>query len=311
MKTGILLINIGSPQKPNAVEVKKYLLEFLSDYRIVDYPPWLWQPILRYIILPRRVKKITKLYAKIWKHNQSPLIQNGKQISDKLQKLLPESKIYTAMRYGQPCIKDAFAFFKDNKIKNILILPLFPQFSHSTHTSIQDIAKLYTTDNNFNIKFVNGYCQHPSYINALTLTLNNLSPDTHLVISYHGLPKRYIKNGDIYEQECLATTTALIQKLNLNTSQFTHCYQSKFGPEAWLSPNIKDVLISLIHKNKTKVLVICPGFASDCLETLEEVAVQYKNLFIQNGGQSFKYVPALGTDPKHIETLNEIIQENL
>lgn len=304
MKSGLLLVNTGSPAAPEPSALKEYLIQFLSDKRIVDYPRWFWQPILRSIIIPRRAARVAKLYTAIWRAGSAPLIHNCRSIAEKMRREL-EIPIELSMRYGAPSIAEGVQNLRAAGCERAVILPLFPQFSHSTHLSIDDVTPkdlLATTR-------IDGYCEQHNYIESLAASLNDF--DGHLIVSYHGLPARYIKKGDPYAEECRRTTDALIKKLGLHSDAYSHCYQSRFGPEKWLEPDIKTVLINLIAEGKTSVTVICPGFSCDCLETLEEVAATYRDFFISRGGKSFSYTPALNDNDTHIAALAAIVREQL
>jgi ferrochelatase len=312
-KIGVLITNLGTPDAPTKKALRKYLKEFLSDKRVVEPPParWLWWFILNGIILNIRPKKSAQAYKTVWGKfgDGSPLLDISLSQRDKLRQNLGENyQVELGMRYGNPSIQSALEKLKN--CKKIIILPLYPQYSASTTGSTFDeVSKVLQTFRVVpEIHFINNYCDHPLYIKALAKT-TNLADDEMLILSYHGIPKRYADNGDIYPQHCEKTTKLLAEKLGITNYKMT--YQSRFGSEEWLTPYTDKTLQQLPKQGVKKVKVICPGFSADCLETLEEIQEENKEYFLTAGGKSFEYIPALNDNQEHIDLLSDIIKNNL
>ncbi len=315
-KTAILLVNLGSPREPNKKKVRIYLKQFLSDRRIIDIPQIIWWFILNLFILPIRAKKSANLYKKVWTKNGSPLIVNSKKQQQKLQLEFKDMIVELAMRYGSPSIDYALTRLGKININKIIVIPLYPQFSSSTTASVFDaISEYYKNMQNIpNISFVSDYHQNSKYIASLALKIKdswtkNKKADI-LLISFHGTPLSFREKGDPYYEQCIKTAKLLADKLDLTTKQYKIVFQSQFGNREWLQPYAVDVLKQLASENKS-VDIICPGFASDCLETLEEINISYRNLFIKSGGKSFNYIEALNDDSNHIKMLKNIVEENV
>lgn len=312
-KHGILLINLGSPDEPTLAAVKRYLTQFLSDPRVIEMNRPLWYVILRTMVLPKRVPEVTKLYQSIWTEDGAPLVANSikqqKALSAHLPKDLP---VEIGMTYSSPSITDALNRLMEQKVTNIMILPLFPQYSATTTGSIWDIVskELSKLRNLPTIHFIRDYADHPLYIEALATSIRDAfehygEPDM-LFFSYHGLPKRYVEKGDNYPKRCQITTEAVATLLDLDKKKYQMCWQSTFGKEEWLAPLTVDILKELPKQGIRNVHVICPGFASDCLETLEEVAQTYKKIFLNAGGEHYQYIPALNNSPMHIRLIQQL-----
>jgi ferrochelatase len=322
MKTGILIANLGTPEAPTKVAVKKYLAEFLADSRVVELPRWLWLPILHGIVLRTRPKKSAKLYQQIWTAKGSPLLsisqQQARGLQDYLDQNFPQQFVVNlAMRYGQPNIQKALDSFQQQDIQNILIFPLYPQYSATSTASVFDAV--FSTLKNWrklpSINSILSYATHPAYISALAEKIQT-HWQTHprgekLIFSFHGIPKRNVQLGDPYESQCHSTAKLLAEKLNLSDSEWLIVFQSRFGRQKWLTPYCDHTLVELAKKNIQTVDVVCPGFAADCLETLEEIVQQNGKIFIQAGGKKLNYIPALNAELSHIKTLSQIILEHL
>ena len=314
-QTNILLVNLGSTDAATPKAVRKYLKEFLSDSRVVDLPRLLWLPILHGIILNTRPKKVAKAYAKIWgQHQLSPLVRECKEIVTQLN----DSKKYSvhlAMRYGKPSIKSTLDSIGD--CEQLIIIPMFPQYSSATSASVFDAVSAYYSNKRYvpEIKFVNNYHQNPFYIKALAQSIkhhwHNTTAGEKLIISFHGLPQRFVKTGDKYQQHCEATASLLAKELKLHKNQWLLTYQSRFGKEPWLQPYTDETLQKLAEKGIKKLDIISPGFSVDCLETLEELAMEGKEIFVKAGGEELNYIPALNSNPEHIKMWQKIIKENL
>ncbi len=308
---GILLTNIGTPDAPNVKAVKNYLKEFLSDPRVVELPRWIWWPILYGIILPIRPRNSAKLYQKIWTQEGSPLLYRSQQLMQHLEAELPFD-IALGMHYGNPSIKHALSLLQRKNLQKILVLPLYPHYSATSTGSTFDIVtkELHHWRKLPEIRFIIDYAESPSYIHSLCQSIHAVwqqrGPE-HLLFSFHGIPKRYADAGDPYPERCRKTVELVTQQLRLSSNHWSMSFQSRLGRAEWLTPYTADVLSTLPKRNIKKIQVICPGFAVDCLETLEEIAIQGKKQFIHAGGEDFYYIPALNDQPNHITTLKNLI----
>lgn len=314
MSTGILLINLGTPAEPTPKAIRSYLAEFLSDPYVVQIPKLAWYPILYGVILPFRSRRLAHSYQTIWMEGGSPLLVHTKRLGEKLQTHLGEEySVETAMRYGKPSIESALEKLKNTD--HIIVLPLYPQFNQSTTKTcwaeVQRVFKQYHEIPSFT--FISHYEQHPAYIDALAQSIiqfwTKTNTKNHLLISFHGVPQRVIREGDPYQSHCEATTRLLIESLPLNNSEFTQSYQSRFGAETWLQPYTDQTLIKLAKQGTHDIDVICPGFSADCLETLEEISITNKNLFIEAGGKTLRYIPALNDSDLHVNALSLILKK--
>ena len=316
--TGVLLTNLGTPTAPTAAALRPYLREFLSDPRVIELPKWKWWPILHGIILRVRPAKSAKLYASVWTEQGSPLLQISLAQTEKLQKHLHgRAVVKLAMRYGQPAIGQVMRQFQDQGINRIVVLPLYPQYSGATVGSTFDALAQELRGWRWvpELHFINTYHDHDSYINALVKSIQRSfeqksQPET-LVFSYHGMPQRYFDNGDPYYCFCQKTTRLVAERLNLHDKQYITSFQSQFGREEWLKPDTSSTLKSLAEQGITNVAVICPGFSADCLETIEEIAEENKDVFLDAGGTEFHYIPALNDDDAHIDMMRELVEAYL
>ncbi len=320
-KTGILLINLGTPDSTKVSDVKKYLKEFLSDKRIVEVNRVLWWLILNLIILNTRPSKTAKVYKEIWINDvdQSPLryytIAQKNKLSIKFKK--KNILVDYAMRYGNPSIKEKINFLKTKGCENIIILPLYPQYSSPTTGSVCEsvFKSLIKMRWQPSIQIVPHYESNPLYILALANSLNHSlakikwRPDL-IIASYHGIPRKYFLKGDPYHCYCHKTTRLLKERFNKKIP-FLTTFQSRFGPEKWLEPYTEEKLIELAKKNIKNIVIICPGFSSDCIETLEEINLRAKEVFIKNGGKNFFMVPCLNDNKDHITLLANLVKKYL
>ncbi|MCB1582130.1 MAG: ferrochelatase [Xanthomonadales bacterium] len=317
----MLLVNLGTPDAPTKKALRAYLREFLSDPRVVEpnFPRALWWLILNGVILNIRPKRSAKAYASIWNKlgEGSPLLDISRQQQQAIAQQLKQDNIEIvtelAMRYGNPSVKTGLRNLKALNIDRLLVLPLYPQYSASTTASVFDAVtdELQTWRLLPEVRFINHYHDHPAYIEALASSVQNHwqehgQPD-QLLMSFHGVPRRYLHNGDPYYCECQKTGRLLAEALQLTSDQYQITYQSIFGREEWLKPYTMDVLKGLPKVGAKNVQIICPGFAADCLETLEEIAVENKGYFIEAGGEQFSYIPALNTNADHIKMLTDLI----
>ena len=324
MKIGILLTNLGTPDSPTEPDLKRYLKEFLSDPRVIDPPNKLiWFLVLNLIILRKRPKQSAKNYAKIWDSfgMGSPLLNITQSQLDgvkaQLEKTNNNLEFEIGMRYGNPSISSALEKLYQKKCEKVVVLPLYPQKSGPTTRSTLDTvqAKFNTWETPPKLEFVEQYHQDGGYIQALANSITEHQkkfgkPDK-LIMSYHGMPKRYVDNGDIYYQHCLETSKQLAKTLDLNDDDYIISFQSVFGKEEWIKPYTDATLKSLPKQGVKHVQVICPGFSADCLETIEEIDQENRAYFLNSGGREFSYIAALNDRDDHIQALSNIISRYL
>lgn len=317
-KIGILLTNLGTPDAPTPHALRQYLRAFLGDERVIEFKPrWVWHLILNGLILPFRARKSARLYRSIWTDNGSPLLKLSQDLTASLSIALKEQgkpiPVVLGMRYGKPSLKDAMLQLRKAHIEQMVVLPLYPQFSATTTaTTFDQLAKELKPCRHLpEMVFINDYYQHPAYIKALAQSVQSFwqqeSKAEVLVMSFHGLPKEYVDKGDPYQKQCLQTAQLLAQALNLQAGEWQVSFQSRFGPREWLKPYTDQAVKSLAEKGHRHIQVICPGFAVDCLETLEEIAEQIKESFIHAGGKQFEYIPCLNDSPEHVQMLVEVL----
>lgn len=322
-KTGILLINLGTPDAPTAAAVKPYLREFLGDPRVVEIPRAVWWLILNGIILNTRPKKSAEKYAQIWTKEGSPLLVHTQRQAKLLKGYLGESlgntapAIEFAMRYGNPSVASALEKLKLQNCERILILPLYPQYAASSTATALDAVfdALRKMRNMPEIRTVRSFHDHPGYIAALAQSvrddwMRNGQPDK-LVMSFHGVPRYTLDKGDPYHCECQKTGRLLAEALGLKQDQYRISFQSRFGRAEWLKPYTVATLEELGKQSVNRVDVICPGFVGDCLETLEEIALEGKASFLGAGGKEFHYIPCLNERDDWIRALSDIVAANL
>ena len=317
-KTGILLVNLGTPDSTSWWDIRKYLKEFLSDKRVIEVNPILWQVILNIFILTFRPSKTAKAYKEIWmmKQNISPLRYYTKVQTTKLKERITDKNICIeyAMRYGNPSIKLKLQELKTVGCQELIVLPLYPQYAAATTATVCDevYRSLMKMRWQPSLQIIPHYESEPLYIAALAKsvekTINKLTwvPDT-IIASYHGIPKKYFDKGDPYHCYCQKTSRLLKEKLKIKIPIIT-TFQSRFGPDEWLQPYTDKTIETLPKEGKKKILVICPGFASDCIETLEEISIQGKDSFIANGGDKFLTIPCLNDDKEHIDLFEHLVK---
>ena len=308
-KTGILLANLGTPDAPTPGAVKRYLRQFLSDTRVVDTSRLLWWPLLRGVILPIRSPRVAKLYQSVWMEEGSPLMVYSRRQQQALAARLPDTPVALGMSYGSPSLASAVDDLLAQGVEHIVVLPLYPQYSCSTVAAVWDeLARILAKKRAIpGISFIRDYAEHPDYIHALAASVRasfavHGEPDL-LLLSYHGIPQRYANQGDDYPQRCRDTTRELVSALGLPPERVMMTFQSRFGREPWLTPYTDETLKMLGEKGTKHIQVLCPGFAADCLETLEEIAVQNREIFLEAGGKQYEYIPALNADAAHIEMM--------
>ncbi|ENZ7827635.1 ferrochelatase [Klebsiella pneumoniae] len=308
-KTGILLANLGTPDAPTPGAVKRYLRQFLSDKRVVDTSRLLWWPLLRGVILPIRSPRVAKLYQSVWMEEGSPLMVYSRRQQQALAARLPDTPVALGMSYGSPSLASAVDDLLAQGVEHIVVLPLYPQYSCSTVAAVWDeLARILAKKRAIpGISFIRDYAEHPDYIHALAASVRasfavHGEPDL-LLLSYHGIPQCYANQGDDYPQRCRDTTRELVSALGLPPERVMMTFQSRFGREPWLTPYTDETLKMLGEKGTKHIQVLCPGFAADCLETLEEIAVQNREIFLEAGGKQYEYIPALNADAAHIEMM--------
>jgi len=320
-RTGILLTNLGTPDSATVADLRKYLAEFLSDTRVVELPPVLWWPILHGIILRTRPKKSAMAYQKIWTDSGSPLMHISiKQLNAIKESLHDRSKgpvlVELAMRYGNPSIRSALDRLRLSNVQRLLIFPLYPQYSAATTAStfdaVADVLKTWRWLPE--LRMLNHYHDNTLYIDALADSVREHwvehGKGDRLLFSFHGLPKHYFLAGDPYFCQCHKTARLVAEQLELEDKCWMVSFQSRFGPREWLKPYTDQTLIEWGRQGIRKVSVICPGFAADCLETLEEIKLQNRDFFLNAGGENFSYIDALNDNASHIHALTELIIEN-
>lgn len=316
-KVGVLMVNLGTPDAPTSPAVKNYLAQFLSDRRVIETSPLLWWPLLHAVILPFRASRLAKLYQSIWMEEGSPLlVYSQRQQKALAARRLPDVSVELGMSYGSPCLAKAIKKLLSQNLTKLIILPLYPQYSASTSAAVwdavADILKRYRCLPS--IHFIRDYAEHPAYIDALKQSVERSfkkqgQPD-RLIVSFHGIPKRYAKLGDDYPKRCEDTYRALHTALALPENKMIMTYQSRFGCQPWLTPYTDKTLKKLPVQGVKHIQVICPGFAADCLETLEEIKQQNREIFLKAGGEKFEYISALNDAPAHIDLLEQLIVVN-
>ena len=321
-KIGVLLVNLGTPEGTQYFPMRKYLNEFLSDKRVIELPKLVWQPILNLFVLTFRPRKSGKMYEKIWdkKKNQSPLRVNTEEQAKKLKQKFNKSKVVLdwAMRYGNPSIESKILNLTKNGCMKILIVPLYPQYSATTTASVMD--KVFDVMKKIrwqpSLRTLAPYYDEELYIEKIVSQIRehikNLKWKPQAIIcSFHGLPKKYFMKGDPYHCQCVKTNRLIKEKIEKEVKNVEFCIQSRFGPQEWLKPYMNEKFKELITRNVKKVCMIAPGFSSDCLETLEEIAIEGKEEFLEMGGTHFSYIRCLNDSDDSIELIQKLIQKNL
>ncbi|VAW98984.1 Ferrochelatase, protoheme ferro-lyase [hydrothermal vent metagenome] len=317
--TGILLTNLGTPSSATVSAVRHYLAEFLSDTRVVEIPAIIWKPILYTSVLTRRPKIAAHAYNSIWMEQGSPLLVYSKAQCAAVQESLSQQfdgpiKVVLAMRYGQPSIENGLQELRAANAQRILVLPLYPQYSATTTASTFDAISIVLRSWRWvpELRMVNQYHDFAPYIKALKNSITNYWAEHQkpekLVLSFHGLPKRNLEKGDPYFCQCHKTARLLVEALELDDSEWIMTFQSRFGKLEWLTPATDTVIKELAQTGVKNIHVVSPGFSADCLETLEEVNMQYRKLFIESGGEQYHYIPALNDSLDHISALCKLIQ---
>ena len=316
-KAGVLLVNLGTPEAPAPAAIRPWLREFLSDRRVVDLPRWVWLPLLYGVILPLRPRALAPMYARIWRPDGSPLLAITREPRAVRAAALPAVPVVEAMRYGRPTIRDSLAQLRDAGVGRIVVLPLYPQYSGTTTGSAFDgvDAALQALAWQPQQRRIEDYHADENYIAALAGSVREhwaaRGRGEVLLMSFHGIPERYAARGDPYGQQCQETARRLAAALQLKDGEWQLAYQSRVGNAAWLGPYTDVVIPLLARRGVRKLDVVCPGFAADCLETLDEIAIRYAEAFVAAGGEGLRYVPALNARPAHIEALARLVRARL
>ena len=318
-QVGVLITNLGTPDSPTKKGLKKYLNQFLMDKRVVDISRLVWIPLLKLIILNVRPKRSAKLYKSIWTEDGSPLLAISKKILEKIKDSFKHDinvSFDLGMRYGNPSIDKALNQFKEKGISKIMILPLYPQAGSPTTSSTMDAVNKFLSEQSWtpNLRFISGYHDNNYYIGSISKSIENSfskngKPDK-LIFSYHGMPERYLHEGDPYFCFCHKTTRLVAEKLKLNNDDYEMAFQSRFGYEKWLQPYVDEMIPTLAKSGTKHLQIISPGFSADCLETLEEIDVEYRKLFQEHGGEKYIYIPCLNDSDDHVKLIKNLIMNN-
>ncbi|MBS3803217.1 MAG: ferrochelatase [Oleiphilaceae bacterium] len=321
-RIGVLVTNLGTPDAPTPSALRRYLGEFLADPRVVEVPRLIWWFILHGIILRLRPKKSAHAYQQVWEGEGSPLLTNTAAQCEGIRKAIQQKYgknvvVAFAMRYGNPSIPKVLDELKRQGIRKLLVLPLYPQYSASTSASTFDriaedfVARRWLPD----FRFVSHYPDFPPYINALAEHIEDHwekhGRNEFLMMSFHGVPLKYLKKGDPYHCECHKTSRLLAERLGLSKHEYMTSFQSRFGAEEWLKPYTDETLKALPGKGIKTIDVVCPGFSSDCLETIEEIDQENRDYFTEAGGTQFSYIPCLNASQGHIDALVQLVEDNL
>ena len=319
---GVLMVNLGTPDSPSYFAVQRYLRQFLSDRRVIETSRLIWLPLLYAAVLPFRPLRTARNYRKIWMTEGSPLAVYSRRLSAKIDSLLQASfkdrlRLELAMTYGNPSIERAVESLAAQGVAKLIVLPLYPQYCSSTTGSVFDGSHRALRRWRWlpEIRFINDYHVERGYIDALAAKIGRHfgagGESSHLLFSYHGIPASYVARGDPYQRQAEATTRLLAARLGLSENQWTHCYQSRFGRVPWLQPYTIDTIKALADRGVRELCVAAPSFAVDCLETLEEVAMEYRDRFMQWGGKRLTLVPCLNDDDEHAQALANIVRSRL
>ncbi len=321
-RIGVLLVNLGTPDSPDRHAVRRYLKEFLWDPRVVEAPRLPWWLVLNLVILNTRSGRSAAAYRKIWSEEGSPLLVISRRQQQALRERLARDHgdglvVELAMRYGHPSIAEGLAKLRQQGARRVLVFPLYPQYSATTTASVFDAVSEALRGWRWlpELRFVNHYHDEPAYISALTESVREHRAQhgsaDRLLLSFHGIPQEYFDQGDPYFCECQKTARLLAEALELGDDDWTLSFQSRLGPKQWLQPYTDQTLRKLATGSVKSVQVLCPGFSADCLETLEEIAMENREVFLNAGGERYEYIPCLNDRPAHIEALAAIIERHL
>ena len=318
---GVLITNLGTPDAPEKKELKVYLNQFLSDPRVIELPKILWQILLKLVILQVRPSKSAEAYKKIWTKNGSPLLDISKRQLKKIKSSFslshPNMIFEVGMRYGNPSIPNALRSLQKQNVRKLLVLPMYPQYCAATTGSTFDEVTNVLQKWRWipELRFINQYFEDDKYIEALSNSVSSFwekhSKPQKIIFSYHGIPKKYLLNGDPYHCFCLKTTRLIKEKMGLSDDEIMTTFQSRFGKAEWLQPYTSETLKELPKRGIKDIHIISPGFSSDCLETLEELEEENREYFMESGGEQYKYIPCLNDDDEHIDVFVNLIKKNI
>jgi protoporphyrin/coproporphyrin ferrochelatase len=311
-RIGILLANLGTPDGPDADSVRRFLAEFLWDPRVVEAPRWLWWLALHGVVLRVRPAKSAHAYRQIWTEQGSPLLVHSRALHAGVQSRVGEIAVALGMSYGEPSIPSALRELRDKGVHRLLVLPLYPQYSGTTTASVFDRVTRQLQHWRWipELRFVTAYCDEPEYIAAITDSIHahwSIHQKAHLLFSFHGIPRRYSLAGDPYHYQCQKTARLVADALGLKEADWSISFQSRVGREEWLKPYTDQLLIDYARQGKTRISVVCPGFATDCLETLEEIAIRNRIAFFEHDGKYFDYIPALNAGQLHLDLMTKLV----
>lgn len=319
-RLGVLLVNLGTPDAPTPAAVRRFLAEFLWDARVIETPRWLWWLILHGVILRIRPSRSAHAYQQIWTPAGSPLMLHCRELADKLQitlaaRLGPNVHVALGMTYGNPAIRAALEQLHRDGVRRLVVLPLYPQYSGTTTASVFDRVTSVLQRWRWlpDLRFVGSYHDDPAYIDALAASIRahwQANERRHLLFSFHGAPRPYLEAGDPYHCQCLKTARLIAEKLELDAAEWTASFQSRLGRGEWLRPYTDEVLKKYAQQGPKRVTVVCPGFSTDNLETLEEIAIRNRADFLAHGGEAFDYIPALNSSPAHVDLLTDLVMRN-
>ncbi|MGS2719216.1 ferrochelatase [Paraglaciecola aestuariivivens] len=320
-RVGVLVTNLGTPDAPKKGALKRYLKEFLSDPRVVEVPRLIWWLVLNLVILNIRPRRSAKAYSTVWTERGSPLLFHTQDQTEALRGSLQAKYgenlvVEFAMRYGSPSIDSVLDKMLQQGVRKLLVVPLYPQYCASTTASTFDaVAKKFQQTRWIpELRFITQYHDNTDYIKALAAKIKahwqQHGRAEKLVFSYHGIPKRYLLNGDPYHCQCYKTTRLVAEELGLQSNEYLTCFQSRFGREEWLKPYTDHSLKNMANQGVKSVQVVCPGFSADCLETIEEIGEENREYFIQAGGERYEYIAALNADKQHIAMLSQLVEQH-
>ena len=308
----LVLVNLGTPAAPTPSAVRRYLSQFLHDHRVVQLTRWLWCPLLHFVILPLRSPKVARKYAQIWMPGGSPLAVHTAALAEAVARRLPGWRVAHAMRYGQPSVQAVFDDLRAGGVRKIRVLPLYPQYSTTTTASVADAVA--AAANGLQVEVLRDYHVDAGWAAAVAASIrahwDAEGRGERLLLSFHGIPRRLVDGGDPYAAQCEASTRAIAQALGVPREDLLLTFQSRFGRERWLEPYTQPTLEALAREGVRRVDVACPGFAVDCLETLEEIAVENAVAFRGAGGEALRYIPCLNAEPAHADALAALASQD-
>jgi ferrochelatase len=318
-RIGVLLANLGTPDSPEPGPVRRFLAQFLSDPRVIEAPRWLWLPILHGVILRIRPSKSAHAYRQIWASDGSPLLTHSVALAKRIAASLQpkwNAVVALGMSYGSPSIAQALEELRRQGARRIIVLPLYPQYSGTTTASVFDRVTQQLQRWRWvpELRFIGDYHDDPGYIDAVAASIEQhwrTHQRGHLLFSFHGIPKRYVEAGDPYYSQNLTSARLIAERLSLDDTQWSVSFQSQVGREEWLRPYTDEQLLEYARSGPKRVTLVCPGFSTDCLETLEEIALRNRKLFLDAGGEAYDYVPALNASDAHVSALSHLLERHM